>query len=48
MFVKRYFYLEAVRDIAKALSVTESKVKTTLFRMRGRLREILIKEEYEL
>lgn len=44
MFVKRYFYLDPVKKIAKDLSVSESKVKTTLLRLRNSLKEELQKE----
>lgn len=46
MFVLRYFYSRSVSEIARQISVGESKVKTTLFRMRKELQERL--EENEL
>ena len=46
MFVRRYWFLDSVADIAKRYGISESKVKTTLFRCRNRLREYLIKEGY--
>ena len=46
MFVLRYFYSKSVSEIARQISVGESKVKTTLFRMRKELQERL--EEKEL
>ena len=46
MFVLRYFYSKSVSDIADQLGVGESKVKTTLHRLRGELKKIL--EEQEL
>ena len=45
-FVRRYWYLDSVADIAKRYGISESKVKTTLFRCRNRLREHLNKEGY--
>lgn len=48
IFLRRYFYLESVSEIAGRLSLGESKVKTTLFRMRSALREYLSKEGYTL
>lgn len=48
VFVRRYFYLDPVSDIAARLGITESKVKTTLFRVRSELRQYLIKEGYTL
>ena len=41
MFVERYFYCDPVSDIARHHGVTESKVKTTLFRLRKKLKEEL-------
>lgn len=41
MFVLRYFYSKSVSEIARQISVGESKVKTTLFRMRKELQERL-------
>ena len=46
IFVRRYWYLDSVADIAKRYGISESKVKTTLFRCRNRLREHLNKEGY--
>lgn len=46
MFVRRYWFLDSVADIAKRYGISESKVKTTLFRCRNRLREYLNKEGY--
>lgn len=45
IFVRRYFYCESVAEIASSLNIGESKVKTTLFRLRAKLYEILSKEE---
>lgn len=44
IFVRRYFYLCSVADIAKGLSLTESDVKSTLFRARNKLKLHLEKE----
>ena len=46
IFVRRYWFLDSVADIAKRYGISESKVKTTLFRCRNRLREYLNKEGY--
>ena len=46
IFVRRYWYLDSIADISKRFALSESKVKTTLFRCRNRLREHLIKEGY--
>lgn len=48
IFVRRYWYLDSVAEISKKFSLSESKVKTTLFRCRQRLREFLEKEGYTL
>ena len=46
IFIRRYWYLDSVSDISKRFSMSESKVKTTLFRCRKRLSEYLEKEGY--
>ena len=48
MFVRRYFYLDPIAEISKRCGVSESKAKSTLFRIRNDLREYLIKEGYAL
>lgn len=48
VFVRRYFYVDSLSDIASALSMTESGVKSLLFRMRQKLKAYLIQEGYEL
>lgn len=48
IFVRRYWYLDSVAGIAKRFGLSESKVKTTLFRCRNRLREHLEQEGYVL
>ena len=48
IFVKRYFYMDPVKKIAEDLSVSESNVKTTLFRLRSDLKERLVKEGIEI
>ena len=48
IFVRRYWYLDSIADISKRFALSESKVKTTLFRCRNRLREHLEKEGYTL
>ena len=44
-FLRRYWYGESVQEIAQAYGVKESKVKTSLFRTRERLRKELEREE---
>ncbi len=41
IFLHRYWYFDSVSEIARQFSVSESKVKTVLFRMRKRLRVFL-------
>lgn len=48
IFVRRYWYLDSIADISERFALSESKVKTTLFRCRNRLREHLEKEGYTL
>ena len=48
IFVRRYWYLDSIENIATRLALSESKVKTTLFRCRGKLREHLEKEGYTI
>ena len=45
IFIRRYFYSDSVEQIAKRMGFTSSKVKTSLFRMREELRQILEKED---
>lgn len=47
-FVLRYWHCESVSEIAARLCATEGKVSAALSRTRGRLREFLEKEGYEL
>ena len=48
LFVRRYFYLDSIAEISKRCAVTESKVKSSLFRTRNDLRKYLIREGYTL
>ena len=48
IFMQRYWYLCSVKETSKNLSVSESKVKMTLMRTRGRLKEFLKKEGIEI
>lgn len=45
IFIRRYFLSETIADISKALGISESKVKSSLFRTRNKLRDYLSKEE---
>lgn len=40
-FMRRYYFMESVKDIAQRYNVSESKVKTSLFRSRKKLRVYL-------
>ncbi len=44
IFVRRYWYSDAVKDIAARMQISESKVKTSLFRTRNQLQEYLSKQ----
>ncbi len=41
IFVRRYWYSDSVKDIAKRMQISESKVKTVLFRTRKELQDYL-------
>lgn len=44
IFVRRYWHLHSVKEIAAEYHISESKVKVTLFRTRRKLRQLLEKE----
>lgn len=44
IFIKKYWGLYGVKDIAKEMKISESSVKTTLFRARQKLKELLTAE----
>ena len=46
MFVRRYFHCEPVGELARTFGVSESKVKSMLFRTRNKLRLYLESEGY--
>ena len=48
IFIRRYWYLDSIADISARFALSESKVKTTLFRCRNMLRNPLEKEGYTL
>lgn len=48
LFIRRYWYLDSIADISERFALSESKVKTTLYRCRNQLREHLEKEGYTL
>lgn len=44
IFVRRYWYMSSVREIAQEYGLSESKVTVTLFRTREKLKTVLEKE----
>ena len=48
IFLRRYWYMDSVAEISKRYSVSEGKVKTVLFRLRGDLKDHLKREGYLL
>ena len=44
IFIRRYWYLYPIREIAEAYGASESKITSLLFRMRNELRVYLEKE----
>lgn len=46
MFVRRYWYAESVRSIAKRFDVSEGSVTMTLKRVRTQLKEVLVAKGY--
>lgn len=45
IFIRRYWYLSPIRDIAREYGMSQSKVKSLLFRMRKELKAYLEKED---
>ena len=48
VFLRRYWYMDSIADIAKHCGISQSNVKTTLFRLRAQLKEHLEKEGFEI
>lgn len=44
LFVRRYWYGASIRELSTGLGCRESKVKSTLFRLRKQLKKVLKKE----
>ncbi len=44
IFVRRYWYMSSVKEIAEEYGLSQSKVTVTLFRTRGKLKTVLEKE----
>ena len=48
IFIRRYYYSDAVIDIARQIRASEGKVKTVLFRVRSALRKFLEEEGFAI
>ena len=48
LFLRRYWYLDSIADLSERFAISQSKVKTTLFRCRTHLRKYLEQEGYSL
>ena len=48
VFLRRYWYFDAIQEISKRYGFSRSKVKMILFRMRDELRTFLQKEGYSV
>lgn len=48
VFLRRYWYMDSVAELAKRFSISESKVKVMLYRCREAFRTYLEKEGYTL
>ena len=48
IFVRRYWYMSSVKEIAREYHLTESNVTVTLFRTRKKLKKYLEKEGIDL
>ncbi|MBR6100904.1 MAG: sigma-70 family RNA polymerase sigma factor [Ruminococcus sp.] len=48
IFVRRYWYMQEIAEIAEQCGIGKSKVKMRLLRTRSKLREYLKKEGYDL
>lgn len=48
LFLRRYWYMDSVAELSERFAMSESKVKTTLFRVRNELKEYLREGGYVL
>ncbi len=48
LFLRRYWYMDSVTELSKRFNMSESKVKTMLFRVRNELKEYLQEGGYVL
>lgn len=44
MFIRRYWFFDSTEQIARGFGISQTKVTTTLYRMRNKLKEYLAKE----
>lgn len=47
-FIGRYYFFDSIKEVAAYCGMTESKVKTTLYRTRQSLKAYLVKEGFDL
>ena len=48
IFMRRYWYMDTIKEIAKGYSMSESKVKMSLLRSRNELKQLVEKEGFAL
>ncbi len=48
VFIRRYWFYDSICDIAARFSMSESKVKSLLFRTRNKLKTHLVKEGFDI
>ncbi len=48
IFLRRYWFMDSIAEISERMGISESKIKTTLFRCRNKFRQYLEKEGYIL
>ena len=46
LFMRRYWHMDSIAELAKRHGISESSVKSNLFRSRKKLRKALLKERY--
>lgn len=48
VFVCRYWYGDSIKSISRQFGFSESKIKSMLFRLRNKLKDVLIKEGFSV
>lgn len=48
IFMRRYWFADSISEISKRYNMTESKVKTSLYRTRVKLKKYLESEGYDI